>query len=278
MSIERRQEPSAEVGSEMSTQSSRPPFAVTHDGAVVTVAIRRSSKRNALSLDMWQAIPDIVATAAASSQTRVLVLRGEPGGDFSAGSDISEFRTSRNGETGPGYSVAVRDAADAIAAAAVPTIAAIEGYCLGGGCRLAVACDLRIASETAQIGVPAARLGVVYSFEATKQLVDLIGPGWTRYMLLTAARMPASLCARIGLVHEVLPTAGFEDGLRSLAQHIASLAPLSQRAARQYMRLAVARYPNADGFEEQYSLSYSSTDSAEGISAFLERREPYFGA
>ena len=169
-------------------------------------------------------------------------------------------------------------AADALAGAAVPTMAAIEGYCIGGGCLLAVACDLRIASETAVMGVTPAKLGIVYSFEATKQLVELVGPGWTRYLLLTGAHLPAVKSQQIGLVHDVFPAGEFEAGLRSFAAQIAALAPLSQRAAREFVRLAAAGQPTTTDIDDRYLESYVSADYAEGVGAFLARRPPDFSS
>jgi enoyl-CoA hydratase/carnithine racemase len=254
-------------------------FAVRRDGPVTTITIKRPSKRNAISLAMWRAIPRLIRDAEAAEATRVLVLRGEPAGDFSVGGDISEFRSNRSDTVSEqAYAGAVREAADALATAAVPTIAGIEGYCLGGGCLLAVACDLRVAAETAHIGITPARLGIVYSFHATRQLVDLVGPGWARYMLLTGSHLTASTSARIGLIHEVFPAADFEHGLGSLARQVASLAPISQRAARDYIRAAAAGPETADTLEERYGDSSLSGDYTEGVSAFLDRREPDFGS
>ena len=149
------------------------------DGPLAIITIDRPAKRNAMSLAMWLAVPGLIGKVEADEQARVLVIRGTD--HFSAGADIGEFATLRADPDGAlRYSAAVHAAERAIATLAKPTIAAITGSCVGGGCEIALACDLRIAADDARFGITPAKLGIVYNLTSTKQLVDAVGPAWAK--------------------------------------------------------------------------------------------------
>jgi enoyl-CoA hydratase/carnithine racemase len=243
---------------------------------VAVLRLEHPARRNAVTLGMWRELPAALR-AACLPTTRSLVIHGA-GGDFSAGADISEFQDLRGAEAAEHYSTAVAEASGAIAAAPVPTIAAIDGYCVGGGCEIAVACDLRVAGEDARIGITAAKLGVVYNLVATRRLAALVGAGWTRYLLLTAALLPAERALAIGLVHEVHRTGPGESVLPAalaLAERVAGMAAISVRGTRRVLELIGA---GATGENEVtaalYAESYDSPEYRERVRAFLDRRDP----
>jgi enoyl-CoA hydratase/carnithine racemase len=167
---------------------------------VATVTLERPAKRNAVTLAMWREIAARFRAFAGEPEIRVVVLSGS-GGNFCAGADISEFGTTRTGvEDGAAYEHAVDGCTEAIMALPKPTIAAIAGFCVGGGCGLAMACDFRIADRTARFGIPAARLGIVYGPTDCRNLIDLVGLARAKEILFTGRRFDAAEAQRIGLV------------------------------------------------------------------------------
>lgn len=246
------------------------------DGAVARLRFARPAKKNAVTYDMWAAIPDIVAEVEAAPKAKVLVVAGS-GTDFSAGADISEFGELRSTADGAArYDNVVDAAVRALGAMAKPSIAAISGDCIGGGCQLAVACDFRFALSDARFGITPARLGIVYDFHSTRQLVALVGPAHTRYLLLSGRLISASRAAEIGLVNEVA-----DDLDRHVEEFVATLCARSQTSVRGMNRI-IGRI--ADGQRETdaevegiRSEAIHGADYAEGVGAFLERRRPDFG-
>ncbi|GAA3813103.1 enoyl-CoA hydratase-related protein [Sphaerisporangium flaviroseum] len=245
-------------------------------GPVATLTIDRPAKRNALSLEMWAALPSIMQAVEDDDAVRVLVVRGNE--HFSAGADIGEFRTHRRGAAAARrYSEIVHAAERAIATLRKPTIAAVSGYCLGGGCEMALACDLRIASEDARFGITPAKLGIVYSLASTKQLVDAVGPAWARQILYTGDHLDAATALRIGLVNEVHPANDLPARVRELAGTIASRAPVSVRGSEEIIaRILHGQHADDDPVRALYDASYTSAEYAEGVDAFLEKRPPRF--
>ncbi len=242
-------------------------------GAVATLTIDRPEKRNAMSFEMWSAIPALVDKVAADDSVRALVVRGTD--HFSAGADISEFATLRADAAGAErYSEAVHDGERAIVDLAKPTIAAVTGVCVGGGCEIALACDLRIGAPDARFGITPAKLGIVYNFTSTKQLVDAVGPAWARQILFTGEIIDAATALRIGLVNELAddPVARATE----LAATMASRAQVSVRGAKTIIaRITDARHED-DEVRALYTESVQSADYAEGVAAFLAKRPPNF--
>ena len=247
------------------------------DGPVATLTINRPDRLNAVTFAMFARLPALLAEAAATGDVRVLVLRGAGRKSFSAGADISEFETARtNPQQAAVYDGAVLAAEDALATFPAPTIAAIHGHCYGGGCALALACDLRFASSGARFAITPAKLGIVYPLRATKRLVDAVGPSRAKFILMSGIDIDAARAAAIGLVDEV-----DDDVDAALDEFVAILATRSgvtQRAVKQ----TVARILDGatDDDDVQAALrdaALASPDYAEGVRAFLERRPPKFG-
>ncbi len=161
------------------------------DGEVARLTFNRPDKMNAITHDMWSAIPDVVAAVEGDPGAKVLVVTGA-GPHFSAGADIGEFRALRSTAEGAAvYDKAVTAAVQALSSLRKPSVAMVHGNCIGGGCQLAVACDFRFAAADARFGITPAKLGIVYDFLSTRQLVALIGPANARYLLLSAQLVDA---------------------------------------------------------------------------------------
>ncbi|TDQ04275.1 enoyl-CoA hydratase/isomerase family protein [Labedaea rhizosphaerae] len=249
---------------------------VSVDGAVATVTIDRPDKRNALSFAMWSAFPEIAQDLAADPRVRVVVVTG--GAHFSAGADISEFRSLRSDADGARrYQSAVHDAGRALALLGKPTIAAINGFCVGGGCEIALACDLRVAADDARFGITPAKLGIVFALPSTKQLVDAVGPAWAKQILFTGEILDASTALRIGLVNELHPADAVPARARALAEVIASRSQVSVRGAKTIVtRITDGLTDEDEVVHSLYEASVTSADYAEGVAAFLEKRAPVF--
>jgi enoyl-CoA hydratase/carnithine racemase len=245
-------------------------------GAVAVLTIDRPEKRNAMSFDMWSALPDLLGKVEADDSVRAVVIRGTD--HFSAGADISEFTTLRADPDGARhYSAAVHAGERAIAELAKPTIAAITGVCVGGGCEIALACDLRVAADDARFGVTPAKLGIVYHATSTKRLVDAVGPSWASQILFTADLVDAGTALRIGLVNELHPSDAVAPRAVTLAETMASRAQLSVRGAKTIIkRITEGHFAEDDDVHALYEASVTSDDYEEGVRAFLEKRPPRF--
>jgi enoyl-CoA hydratase/carnithine racemase len=246
------------------------------DGRIATLTIDRPARRNAMSFAMWSALPGLVKEVTAAEEVRVLIIRGAE--HFSAGADISEFATLRAGADGARrYGAAVHAGERAIAELEIPTIAAISGFCIGGGCEIALACDIRIAADDAQFGITPAKLGIVYSLTSTNQLVETVGPAWAKQILFTADILDAQTALRIGLVNELIPTPELHERVRELAERIASRAGVSVRGAKQIIgRITDGQHTEDDAVHAIYDEAVLSAEYAEGVAAFLEKRQPNF--
>lgn len=245
-------------------------------GAVAVLTIDRPEKRNAMSFDMWSALPPLMAEVAASSAVRALVIQGTD--HFSAGADISEFQSLRADPAGATrYSEAVHNAERAIATLEKPTVAAIKGVCVGGGCEIALACDVRIASTDARFGITPAKLGIVYNATSTKRLVEAVGPAWASQILFTADLVDATTALRIGLVNELHEPAAVVPRATALAETMASRAQVSIRGAKAIIkRITDGHLAEDEAVHALYEASVTSADYAEGVRAFLEKRSPRF--
>lgn len=236
---------------------------VVADG-VATVVITHPAKRNAMTARMWRALPGLLEELAADDRVRALVLTGA-GATFCAGADISSLRDP--GEDA--QSLAVR-AEEALAAFPKPTLAAVRGYCVGGGCQLAAACDLRFAEEDALFGVTPAKLGIVYPSSSTRRLASLVGPAGAKYLLFSGELIGTERALRTGLVDEVLPKGELGKRVAEFTRIVASRSQLTQAAAKEF---ATGRTDRDAHWAEQ---ARGSGDTAEGVAAFLERRAPHF--
>ena len=247
------------------------------DGGIGWMIFNNPARRNATSLEMWQAIADILGDFAADPAVRVVVMRGAGDKAFVSGADISQFEDQRaDAEAAPRYNRVADGARAAMAGLDKPLIAMIRGYCLGGGVAIAMAADMRIAADDARFGIPAARLGIAYGFGYLKKLVDLVGPAYAKEILLTARRLGAEEALRIGLVNHVVPVAELEAVVRETCATIIDNAPLSLVANKAIID-EIAKDPGERDparLEELARLCYDSADYAEGRRAFMEKRKP----
>lgn len=247
-------------------------------GAIGTLVLNRPDKRNAINLGLYQELPGYLRQIDDDSDVKVLVVRGSGQKAFSAGADIGEFESVRaSAADAKAYNEHVAAAERAIASLRKPTIAMVHGYCIGGGCGLATACDLRFADEGARLGITPAKLGLVYSLESTKRLVDLVGPSAAKHILMSGRQIPAQRAHQIGLVDEVHPADELESATREFASELATRAQYSVRAVKEMVRRITAGQSADD--EETTALrndSFDTADYAEGVRAFLERRPPHF--
>lgn len=245
-------------------------------GAVAVLTIDRPEKRNAMSFEMWSALPGLLEKVSADDSVRALVIRGTD--HFSAGADISEFSSLRSDPAGARrYGAAVHESERAIATLGKPTIAAVTGVCVGGGCEIALACDIRIAAADARFGITPAKLGIVYSATSTKQLVDAVGPAWARQILFTGELVDAATALRIGLVNELHPSDAVVPRATALAETMASRAQVSVRGSKTIIsRITEGVFDEDETVLALYEASVTSADYAEGVQAFLEKRPPRF--
>jgi enoyl-CoA hydratase/carnithine racemase len=227
---------------------------------------------------MWSAFARLMPVLAADDEVDVVVLRGTPGGPFSAGADISEFTTLRAEPEGARrYSEAVAAGEGALIAFPKPTIALVQGFAIGGGTQVAVACDLRVCDSTSRFGVTPAKLGIVYALGSTARLVETVGAAWARWILLTGDLLDAETALRIGLVHEVLSPDEVEDRAYALARTLSGRARVSLVGGKALVDRAYAgRLDEDDDVQALYARSWTSAEYAEGVAAFLAKRTPDF--
>jgi enoyl-CoA hydratase/carnithine racemase len=242
----------------------------TRDGTA-TVVISNPARRNAMTLAMWESLPGLLDALAADRAVRALVLTGA-GDTFCAGADIADLGA-------PGGSRGTQDAAvtaeEALAAFPKPTLAVVRGFCVGGGCQLAVACDVRFAALGARFGVTPARLGIVYPAAATRRLVRLAGPSTAKYLLFSAELIGHERALRTGLVDEVLPADELETRVEEFTAVLGARSQLTQAAAKEFAA-DIPGEPSQERLAHWAAQAESSGDAAEGVAAFLERREPRF--
>ncbi len=246
---------------------------------VAWLVIRNPSRMNALRLEMWEAIPTIVARLDADPAVRVCVVRGFGTEAFASGADISEFETvRRDGASAAAYEQSTSRAFDALLAFQKPLVAMIHGFCLGGGMAVAACADLRVGADDARFSIPAGRLGLGYEFRGIERLVRVLGPSPTAEFFFTARRYTAEEALRIGLLNQLRPKAELERFTEEYATTIAGNAPLTLRAAKRAIA-AVSRDPGDRDMATVMGAiraCFESGDYAEGVRAFLEKRAPRF--
>lgn len=234
------------------------------EDGVATLVISNPAKRNAMTAGMWRALPGVLGRLAADPAVRVLVLTGA-GDTFCAGADISALREPGDEQ----QALAVR-AEEALAAFPKPTLAAVRGYCVGGGSQLAGACDLRFAAEGARFGITPAKLGIVYPSSSTRRLTALVGPATAKYLLFSGELIDTERALRTGFVDEVHPAEGLDERVAEFCRTLASRSLLTQAAAKEFADGRLDRDAHWAG------QARGSGDTAEGVAAFLERRAPRF--
>ncbi|MDP9349618.1 MAG: enoyl-CoA hydratase-related protein [Gemmatimonadota bacterium] len=246
------------------------------DGAVAVVTVNRPEKRNALNAQLRAEILSVLDTLRGDDSVRVVVFTGAGEKSFVAGADIGEFveRTpleQREAMTG-------RRIFDEVAAFPKPVLAMINGFCLGGGCELALACDVRIAADTAKLGQPEINLGIIPGGGGTQRLPRVVGTGQALRLVLSGEIIDAAEALRIGLVDAVHPAAELREGVMQLARGMASRSPVALRMAKAAVR-AAAEMPLSAGLAyetELFVTCFASEDRREGVAAFLEKRPAEF--
>lgn len=254
---------------------------VRHQDGVATVVFNRPDQRNAVSYHMWLDLQRVLLDLEGDPMVRVVVFTGAGTEAFSAGADIKDFHLYRNNaaKARAVYGAAVMGAMGRLERFPKPTIALIKGFCVGGGCELALGTDIRVAAENSRFGIPAARLGITIGYEEVRRLVALVGAGTAMYILLSGRQMDAQEALRVGLVSAVQPLEQVEEFAYKLAAEVAANAPLSHRRHKETLE-AVLTNPGLKGLTPEQEavpyLNFDTEDYQEGVQAFLEKRRPQF--
>jgi enoyl-CoA hydratase len=247
------------------------------NGAIATLTFNRPQARNALTWAMYDALVAACDRVDADATVRVFVIRAA-GDAFAAGTDIGQFTGFNTGEDGLAYERRLDAVIDRLERVRVPTIAQVHGVAAGGGCAIALACDLRVCTSTARFGVPIARtLGNCLSAANYARLVDLVGPARTKDLLFTGRFLDVSEASALGLVTSTAEPDGIDQEVRRLAEKIAAHAPLTIRATKEAVRRISEHRRVAPGLaDDLVAACYASRDFREGIDAFLAKRQPTF--
>ena len=257
-----------------------PKLVLEKDGPIGWIIFNQPEKRNAVSLEMWQLMPQYVQDLAADEAIRVVILRGAGDQAFVAGADISQFKERRrNMADQEEYGRISERGQEALATLSKPLLAMVHGYCVGGGVSIAITCDFRIAADDARFGIPAARLGLGYHYRGMEKLMALIGPAYTKEIFFTARTdFTADDALRMGLVNRVVPKAELESFTRTYAQMIARNAPLTLRSAKANVQhlLKPAGERDLALLDKLITDCFNSEDYQEGVRAFSEKRRPQF--
>ena len=248
------------------------------DGVGV-ITFNNPDKRNAMSLEMWEGFGEALTALRDDDAVRVVILRGAGGKAFVSGADISQFEKVRhNAAASEEYGKRSAAQRALLADYPKPTIACIQGFCLGGGMQLAMLADIRISAHDSQFGIPAAKLGIAYGYDGLKHLVSLVGPSWARLLMYTGMRIDSTEALRIGLVERVIPDDQLWGETMAIAITISQNAPLAIKAAKitiaEVLKDESAR--DMDAIKAIGTACMDSTDFREGRQAFMEKRKPQF--
>ncbi|MEZ4331171.1 MAG: enoyl-CoA hydratase [Myxococcota bacterium] len=251
---------------------------IERQGPRADLVFDHPERRNAVTADMWRALAGAARELDADGEVRVVVLRGEGEQAFVSGADISQFEAERTGRSAFAYNAENDVAFDALATIGKPVVAAIHGFCIGGGCAIALQADLRYCADDAVFAIPAGRLGVGYAASGLAALERVVGLPNAKEIFLTARRFDALEARSMGLVNRVLPKGELDAWVAQVVQQIADNAPLTLRAAklafRDRGRPAATRRPEA--VDAAVRACFESEDYAEGVRAFMEKRRPTF--
>ena len=249
------------------------------EGRVGYLIFNNPERHNAVSLEMWAKAGDMLRDFARDEGVRVVVVTGAGEKAFISGADISRFGDERANEKAIAhYNATVEATYGAMEAFPKPTIAMIRGYCMGGGLGFALGCDMRICSDNARFALPAAKLGLGYSFPGIKRFVDTVGPSFTKEIFFTARQFDAAEALAMGLVNRVLAGPELEPYVKDYAATIASNAPLTVNATKfivgEVLKDAAER--DLKRCAEAVAACFKSADYQEGRKAFMEKRKPEF--
>jgi enoyl-CoA hydratase/carnithine racemase len=249
------------------------------DQTTLHIRFNNVARHNALSVDMWEAVPALLSQAKHDMRVRLVVFSGAGEKAFVSGADISQFEDMRAAkEAVTKYEHMAETALMSIYNFPKPTLACIRGYCIGGGVNVAISCDMRIAASDAIFSVPAAKLGLGYRYSAMKNLVDLIGPGAAKDLFFTARRLDANEALRLGLVSRVCETEKLPELLAEYTSALAANAPITIAAAKAITKEILKPSPELDMAlcQQLIRKCFDSADYAEGRKAFMEKRKPVF--
>jgi enoyl-CoA hydratase/carnithine racemase len=248
------------------------------DGVGV-ITFNNPAKRNAMSLDMWEGLGSALIELRDNDDVRVVILTGAGDKAFVSGADISQFEKVRhNAAASEEYSKKSEAQRALLANYPKPIIACIRGFCLGGGMQVAMAADIRIASDNSQFGIPAAKLGIAYGYDGLRHLVSLVGPSWARLIMYTGMKIDSAEALRIGLVDRVSPDAQLWDATMEIARTISGNAPLAIKAAKVTIAQVIKDPDKRDmnAIKQVGTDCMDSADFREGRQAFMEKRKPKF--
>jgi enoyl-CoA hydratase/carnithine racemase len=243
------------------------------DGPLATLTLNRPRQRNALNLAMWHSLPQVMTALESQARVRVLVIRGA-GGQFASGADIAEFpEVFGLAASAVAYTRAIDAATAAIEQLGVPVIACIDGYCIGAGLAVALACDLRICGDTARFGAPPAKLGLLYSVSDTRRLMRAVGHARAKEMLLAATMITALQALDHGLVTEVHPADDLHAAVAAKAQALTELSGWSQRHAKAFMaRIEAGQTEDDDATRDLFAAAGETDHFKAALAGFLGRR------
>ena len=243
------------------------------------ITFNNPEKHNAVSIEMWDALEKILDEFRSSKEIRVIVLNGAGGKSFVSGADISKFDKERSSKDAVlSYNKRTQKVYELLETFPKPTIAMIDGYCIGGGLNLAVCCDIRICSEKSKFAMPAAKLSLGYPFSSIKRLFDVMGPGMAKHFMFTAEKISASEALACGLVQKLVSAENIETYVRDYALTISQNAPLTIKAMKQ-IGIEILKNPDERDLllcEQLASACFDSEDYKEGRKAFMEKRKPNF--
>lgn len=252
---------------------------VEQDGPIARVTLNNPARRNAIGREMWQAIPVIFRELDADDGVRVIIVKGAGGKAFSAGADITEFKDTRSNPGAAKEEERMEHYGhETIAEVSKPTIAMIEGFCIGGGVEVAILCDIQIAADTARFAVTPAKLGIGYRYRDTKMLMTSVGPKYAKEILFTGRQFTAAEALAMGLINRVVPEAELAAFVDDYARMIAENAPLSIRTAKRTVEEGIKDPADRDleVCDRLVDACYASEDYHEGRTAFAEKRKPRF--
>lgn len=249
------------------------------DGRTLHIRFNNPARHNALSVDMWEAVPPLLDIAKDDDRVRLVVFSGAGEKAFVSGADITQFEDMRAAREAVAYYEKMAETTlMGIHDFPKPTLASIRGYCIGGGVNVAISCDIRIASTDSVFSIPAARLGLGYRYSAMKNLVDLVGPGAAKDLFFTARRIDAAEAKSLGLVSRVCEADALPALLAEYAGTIAENAPLTVMAGKAITREILKPSPDLDSALCAALIRgcFESADYTEGRSAFMQKRRPVF--
>jgi enoyl-CoA hydratase len=262
-------------------QTSTEKLLARKENGIGWIVFNNPARHNAVSLEMWLALTEVLNGYAEDPEVRVVILTGAGDKAFVAGADISQFKEKRTDpEAVKFYNTTADNAAESLRNCPKPTIAMVRGYCIGGGAAIATNCDIRIVAEDARFSVPAAKLGLGYRYSGIKRLIDLIGAAYTAEFFYTARQFTAQEANAMGLINRLVPVEELEKVTLEYASTISGNAPLTIAAVKRSLIEAAKDESKRDlaRCQQMVDACYASEDYKEGQAAFAEKRKPVFKA